>query len=143
MQAHIQLPSGKTIGAQGAVSHRPGNLDVASAQHRPDARKELARREGLRHVVVGAELEAHHAVRHFVVPGHHDDRHARRFAHRARQPLAVLASHPGLEQKQIHRFTLNDVEHLRGSIHRRHVKVVVAEVVAQLAARNQVVVGHK
>ena len=45
------------------------------AQQRADARAELADREGLRDVVVGAELEPDHLVELVVAGRQHDDRH--------------------------------------------------------------------
>ncbi len=52
-----------------------------AAQDRLDARGELARRERLRDVVVGAELEAGDAVGLLVARGQHQDRHLRVRAH--------------------------------------------------------------
>src|SRR5258706_4979648 len=68
------------------VAHRTDYVDLTSAQNCPNARKKFAQREGLCDVVVGAELESHHAFRYFVTPGDHDDRHARCFAHGSGQP---------------------------------------------------------
>jgi hypothetical protein len=43
-------------------------------QERPDAAPELANREGLRDVVVGAQLEPHHLVQLVAACREHDDR---------------------------------------------------------------------
>ena len=49
---------------------------LGAPQHGLDPRRELARRERLRHVVVGAHLEAGDAVGLLVARGQHHDRHA-------------------------------------------------------------------
>ncbi len=51
-------------------------LHVGPAQNRLDAAHELARREGLGHVVVGAELESQDAVDLVAPRRQHDDRDA-------------------------------------------------------------------
>ena len=50
-------------------------LVARTPQHRAHARHELARRERLHDVVVGAELEPDDAVRLVAVPAQHDHRH--------------------------------------------------------------------
>src|SRR5262249_49690123 len=45
------------------------------AQHRADPGEQLSQREGLGHVVVGAQLEAEYAIHLLSARGEHDDRH--------------------------------------------------------------------
>jgi len=63
---------------------------LRAPEHRPDARDQLARREGFREVVVGAELEPAHPVRLLVARREHEDRHARV---RANPPADLEAVH--------------------------------------------------
>ena len=58
---------------------------VSTSHHCPDAGHQLTRVEGLGHVVVGAQLEAHHLVHRVVACREHEDRH----------PPAALADAPG------------------------------------------------
>ena len=51
--------------------------DRHPAQRGANPRDELAQSEGLRHVVVGADLETDHRVDLGVARRHHDDRHTR------------------------------------------------------------------
>ena len=82
-------PSGRAAGAcPGRAVQRPiftrrppaaalaGFAAAARApQHALQARAQLARVEGLAEVVVGADLQADHAVHHLARRRHHDDRH--------------------------------------------------------------------
>ena len=54
------------------LAARPGPSAVRAAVDRPHAGHQLARREGLGDVVVGAHLEAEHLVAFLDAPGHHD-----------------------------------------------------------------------
>ena len=65
---------------------------LGAAEDRLDPRGELARRERLRDVVVGAELEADDPVGLLVAGGQHDHRHGRALAHLAADVEPV---HPG------------------------------------------------
>ena len=64
------------------------------AQHRPHAGQQLAQRERLGHVVVGAQLEAAHAIDLLAARGEHDDRHvdARGAQLAAHVPAATAAA---------------------------------------------------
>jgi hypothetical protein len=53
-------------------------LGPGAPQHRANARDQLARRERLDHVVVGAHLEAEHAIHLVTARGEHDDGQAPR-----------------------------------------------------------------
>ncbi len=65
----------------------------AAAQDRLDARNQLARREGLRHVVVGAGLEARHLVGFFAARGQHHDRDVARVGVAAQHAHQLEAAH--------------------------------------------------
>src|SRR5260221_1115256 len=60
-----------------------GALPRCAPQHRTDARRHLARRERLEHVVVGAHLQSDDAVGLLVAAGAHDDRDVARPSERA------------------------------------------------------------
>ena len=70
------------------AGRRPTSGSVAP-EHRADARRELARRERLRDVVVGPELEPRDAVDLLVARGQHDDRQRRDRADRLAEVEAV------------------------------------------------------
>src|SRR5262249_31770069 len=63
-------------------------LGIGAAEHGADARDELARAERLRHVVVGADLEAEHAIDLGGLCGEHD--HGQRAAGRGAETPADL-----------------------------------------------------
>ena len=67
-------------------------VDVRAPQQRANARDELARRERLDEVVVGAELETGDAVLFLALGGEHDDRHVGGVADRAADLLAARPS---------------------------------------------------
>ena len=74
----------------------------APPQHGLDARHQLHHVERLRQVVVGAQLEAEHAVHHLAARGEHD--HRRRdalLAQVAEHVEAVLARQRHVEQHQV------------------------------------------
>ena len=76
-------------------------LHVRSAQNRLDAADELARRERLGHVVVGAELEAQDAVDLVAARRQHDDRDAGVRAQVAGDVEAGLAGQHDVEDDQV------------------------------------------
>ena len=65
---------------------------LGAAEYRLHARDELTRAERLRHVIVGAELEAEDAVDLAVARGQHDDRD---LAGRAQTAADLEAVHSG------------------------------------------------
>ena len=87
-----------------AVEHRVLAALLDAAEDRLDARRELARREGLRDVVVGAELEPGDAVGLLVARGQHDDRHLRLRAHLAAHLEAVDPGQADVEHDEPHRM---------------------------------------
>ena len=68
--AEVELQAAEL--AHGPVPARA--VELAPPQDRAHAAQELGARERLRHVVVGAELEAEHAVGLRVARGEHEDR---------------------------------------------------------------------
>ena len=75
---------------------------IDSAQHGAHACDQLARRERLGHVVVGAELEAGNAIDLLVPRGEDDDRQARLLADRAAQVESVRVRQLQIEDRQPH-----------------------------------------
>ena len=69
-----------------------GAVELAPAQQRAHAAHELGDRERLGDVVVGAELEAEHAVDLGVARRQHDDRHVRLGAQRRGRPRCPRAA---------------------------------------------------
>ena len=90
------------------VAGRAGRDALAMpAQHRVDARDELARIERLGQVVVGAHLEADDAVDVLALGRQHDDRHG--LAGAAQAPAdgqPVLAGQHQVEHDQVRRVAL-------------------------------------
>ncbi len=86
------------------LQHRAGRFDVSAAapQHRSHARKQFARRERLRDVVVGAKFETDNAIDFFGARSKHHDRYRSFFApQRARDVVAVDAGQSDVENQQV------------------------------------------
>ena len=76
-------------------------------QHALDAREQFARVEGLRDVVVGADLEPDDAVDDAAGAGHHDDADVVALAQEAREAQPVLARQLQVEQHDVGRGALD------------------------------------
>src|SRR5664279_5828740 len=76
-----------------------------AAQDCLDASGELARRERLRDVIVGAELETGDTIGLFIPRGEHQDRHLRLRAHLPADLEAVDARQPDVEHDEPHGVT--------------------------------------
>src|SRR5512134_1785140 len=87
-RVEIELPTVKAIGAY-PVGPALAHLATTPAEHGANARKQLSRAERLGEIVVGAELETHHAVGFVAPAGEHNDRNRRFVAQPARKPHAV------------------------------------------------------
>jgi hypothetical protein len=111
-----------------------------AAQHRPHAGEELARAEGLRQVVVGAELEAEHPVDLIALRGQHDDRHGGLASELPREPEPVLARHAHVEEDQVDAPGHERRPHLAPVGCADHVEIVFREVLADHLADGGVVV---
>src|SRR5256885_5015352 len=70
-------------------------------QDRPDPRRDLARRERLEHVVVGADLQADHPVRLLVAAGEDDHRDVAARAQRTEEIEPVPVGQHQIEDEQI------------------------------------------
>ena len=80
---------------------RRGGDGARAAQDRADARDELAGAERLDDVVVGAELEAEHAVGLVAAGGEHDHRHALVGAQLAQQVEARAVGEHDVEEHEV------------------------------------------
>jgi hypothetical protein len=81
-----------------------GRLPLSAPDDRPDARDQLARREGLGDVVVGAQLEAEHLVALLDTARHHDHGDRRRVGvllEPAADLPAVELGHHDVEQDDV------------------------------------------
>ena len=67
--------SGHRVELQRAVRDARPAVRLRAAQQRPHPRRELGHGEGLHHVVVGAQVEAAHAIVDRVARGEHQHRH--------------------------------------------------------------------
>ena len=85
----------------------------AAAQHRPDARHHLAGAERLDHVVVGPELEAHHAVGLLPARREHDDRHLGVAPQLATDVVARAVRQHHVQQHQVGRAAARLLERRR------------------------------
>jgi hypothetical protein len=110
-----------------------GGLEVAGrsdpAQDGAHPRHELARREGFRDVVVGAELEPHHAV-HFVVSGreHHDGDIARGAQLAAHVEAVELTGEADVEHHELGSVPLDIAEALFAVASLEHPEPLTSEV---------------
>src|SRR5262249_10580117 len=75
-------------------------VELAAAQLGAHAAEQLAYREGLGHVVVGADLEPDHLVDLGVLGGEDDDRHGAAGAHVAADVEAARPRHHDVEDQQ-------------------------------------------
>ena len=103
-------------------------------QHRAHASEELAQREGLGDVVVGAQLEAEHAVDLGAARGEHDHGHVDAAA--AELPADVPAAQPGhhdVEQYEVGRVAQGERERVLAVRRRGGLVALEAQVVLEAA----------
>ena len=105
-------------------------LGLGAPEDRLHPRNELAWREGLREVVVGADLEPDDAVRLLVARGEHQDRHLRLLPHRPADVEAVHPRQPDVEQHHLHRMPIELGERLLAGPHPDDAVAVAREVAA-------------
>ena len=127
-RVQVELPALEAVGAD-TVRPALAHFGAAAAQHGADAREQLARAERLGEVVVGAELEAHHAVGLFRAAGEHDDRNRRFVAQRARERHAVLGLEPEIEHHEVDHLLGEHLAHGGAVGYRGHAQIVLPEVV--------------
>ena len=128
-QADVQLPAAEAVAAHACdgVGHR--GLRAGAAQQGAHARQQLARAEGLGQVVVGAELQPHHAVGLFGAAGEHQDRQRRVLSRRrARDLHAVLAGQLEVEHEQVDGVARQGRVELAPAGQRRHAQVVLGQI---------------
>src|SRR6185312_7791985 len=118
-------------------------LGLGAAQHRAHPREELAVAEGLGDVVVGAELEAHHAVDLFLAPGEDDDREVQGFAQPARDREPVLVRELEVEDHEVDHLGAEDLVHVGAGFRHRDLEVVLGEVLMDDVADGGVVVDDE
>ena len=96
------MPSSGTISRSPNRSRGVSGLGAAcSPEQRPDAGRQLLRRERLGEVVVGARLEPGDDVVGVVAGRDHDDRHVARLAQRAAQLEPVDARQHDVDQHDV------------------------------------------
>src|SRR5258706_9910879 len=116
---------------------------IRAAQDCAQARHQLARRAGLRHIVVGAELEPDDAVDVVAARGEHDYRHAARLADLAQRLDAVDLRHHHVEYDNL--VAAGEGEPRRGLavVHRGDAEALALEILREHAGELDVVVGEK
>ncbi len=115
-----------------------------AAQHRVDARDELARIERLGQVVVGAHLEADDAIDVLALGRQHDDRH--RLAGAAQAPAhgeTVFAGQHEVEHDQVRRVALQLLVELARVGKRRHLEALLGQIAGEQVAQAHVVVDDE
>jgi len=121
LAGHLDL-AGADVGQH--VAHRQAlgeGLRLASSEHRAEPSQELAGAEGLGDVVVGANLQPHHAVRLVSPRGEHEDRNAALAADATDDFQAVDAGHHDVEEHGIEcpdAQQLEPLQAIRGADHR-------------------------
>ncbi|GAO25994.1 hypothetical protein ALISP_5814 [Alicycliphilus sp. B1] len=121
---------------------------LAPAQDGAYAREQLAWLEGLGQVVVGADLQADHAVHGVALGGEHQHRHlGGRARQRAYAPAHLQAVHVGQHQVQDHQVGQLAALQLRQAAraigHVRHLQPGLAEVFAHHLREAVVVFDHQ
>ena len=114
-----------------------------AAQHRLHAAAELAHREGLSDVVVGAQLEAEHLVDLLGLRGEHDDRHRRARADLAADVEAVDLGHHHVEHHEVEVVLAQAFERLTAVERAHHVVALLAERVGQQLLNRELVVHEQ
>ena len=116
----------------------------AAAQHRVNARQQLARIEGLGQIVVGPHLQPHDAVHVLALGGEQDDRGLVLLAPQAAQDgQAILARHHKVEDQEVVALAHPQTVQGGAAIGHEHRKAVLAEVAAQQVAQAGVVVDNQ
>ena len=107
------------------------------------AAAELAHRERLRDVVVGAELEAEHLVGLLGLRGEHDDRHGAARADRAADVEAVHPRQHHVEHDEVEVVLAQPVERLPAVERRNDVVALLAQGIGQQLLDRQLVVDEQ
>ena len=130
--------SGSRAGAPGGSGAAP------AAQHRVDARDQLARVEGLGQVVVRAHLQADDAVDVLALGGEHDDGHGvLRAAQAPADRQAVFAGEHQVEHQQIDALARKLLVHARRVRDGVHREPLLGEIALQQVAQPQIVVDDQ
>ena len=144
-QLALRRIQGPAIEADPAALQRhplPGHA-VGAPQHRLDARDQLARVERFDHVVVGAHLQADHAIGILGHRGQHDHRQLRVRPQMPAQRQPVLAGHHDVEHDQIDPARLEQPARLGRALGRADPKAMLGEIPRQEIADLAVVVDHQ
>jgi len=137
--------------ARARVDGEPVELDALggaggrsrASEHRLDARRELTRRERLRHVVVGAELEADDAIGLLSARGEHDHGQVAAGADPSAQREPVGAGKHHVEDDELRRGPLDE---LAGAVPVRgdeRVEPVSLQVANDHVPHDRLVVDHE
>ena len=128
----------------GLVGRARSGPQRVPAQHRMDARDQLARIERLAEVVVGAHLEADDPVDVLALRRQHDDRDV--FAGAAQPPAdrePVLAGQHQVEHDEARRVALQPLVELARVGNRAHLEALAREVAVEEVAQPDVVVDDQ
>ena len=142
--AHIQFPSGEAIYAPLVIA-RGQHLGrgFVAAQNRTHARQQLAWAERFSQVVVGAELEPHHAVGFVMTAAHDDDRDLGGFAQPFRMLHSIFAGQSQIENDHVDRVPGKHLLHVGPGRDRRHAQLVFAQIVGDQLAHIGVIVDRQ
>ena len=116
---------------------------MITAQDRAHAGEQLARAERLGDVVVGRELEPHHAVGLVIPAAHDDDRDLGRLAQLFRKLHSVFASQSQIEDDHVDRLLGEHLLHVRSGRDRGDAQVVFAEVLGDQLPHGRVVIDRQ
>ena len=116
---------------------------LRTAQDRAQARDELARRAGLGHVVVRAELQPHDAIDVVAARGEHHDRHAARLPDLAQRFDAVDPGHHHVEHHDLVAARERESRRRLAVMHRGHAEAFALQVFLQHAGELDVVIGQQ
>src|SRR6266516_3539491 len=114
----------------------------APAQHRADARQELAQLAGFGEVIVGAELEPDHAIDRARGGGEHDDRHAGAALEVADDREPILRRHIEIEHDQVRHLLRDGLAQTDTAIAQADVEAMHAQIVSDHFAGGLFVVHH-
>jgi hypothetical protein len=126
----VQSPAGKLVAPAFGVAVRRGPLSVKTPQHCAHPRQQLPQVEGLRHIIVGAELKTDDAIDFIpAVTGCDYDRDVGTRADLAQEIETVPKAEPKVKDHQVDILRAELTNHLLAAGRQKRVDVVIDEVV--------------
>ena len=118
-------------------------VGLAPTQHGLQARHQFARLEGFGQIVVGAQLQPHHAVHHIAARGEHDNGNVAVFADGAAEFKAVHLGQHHIQNRRVKRLAAQQGQALAGARGVGDLQLETLEIRGQRRAELLVVVDQQ